>query len=122
MRGSALLPAGLELSLASDQRICASMARIGDRFSTHLDEDVVGPIGVVIPRGTPVVARVVSTKGDIDLVIESLKLTSRNYSPESLVTYTAMENVGYSKNRKDLCIPEGGDITARLVEPLRISL
>ena len=167
MRGSALLPAGLELSLASDQRICASMARIGDRFSTHLDEDVIGPIGVVIPKGTPAVARVVSTKGDIDLVVESFTLTSRDYSPESLVTHTETEKVGYtrrttrnaaagaglgaaigavagggvqgaligaaggaavgtiasrSKTQKDLCIPAGGDITARLVEPLKIAL
>ncbi|HEX6576508.1 MAG TPA: hypothetical protein VF042_16185 [Gemmatimonadaceae bacterium] len=167
MRSSALLPAGLEFSLASDQRVCASMSRVGDKFYTHLSEDVVGPIGVVLPKGTPAIARVVSTKGDMDLVIESLTFTEQHYAPETLVTYAETEKVGYPrhtarnatagaglgaaigavagggvqgaligaaggaaigtiasrpKTQKDRCIPAGGDITARLVEPLKITL
>ena len=170
MRGSATIPTGMELALVSDQRVCASMSRVGDTFAAHVAEDVVGPIGVVIPKGAIAHARVVSNKGDVDIDIESLSLANHDYSVESLVTYAEMEKVGYKTHRttrnaatgaglgavvggvagrdiksavigaaggavagilasrsttstkRDQCIPDGGEITARLVSPLRISL
>jgi hypothetical protein len=170
MRGSATIPAGMELALASDQRVCASMSRVGDTFTAHIAEDLVGPIGVVIPKGAVAHARVVANKGDVDIDIESLSFANHDYSVESLVTYAEMEKVGYkthrttrnaatgaglgavvggvagrdiksavigaaggavagilasrstSSTKRDQCIPAGGDITARLVSPLRISL
>ena len=170
MRGSAMIPAGLELALAADQRVCASMTRIGDTFTAHVAEDVVGPVGVVIPKGATALARVVANKGDVDIDVESLSFAHRAYSLESLVTYTEMEKVGYKSHRttrnaaagaglgaviggvagrdiksavigaaggavagvlasratssvkRDQCIPAGGDITARLVSPLKIAV
>jgi hypothetical protein len=170
MRGSATIPAGRELALASDQRVCASMSRVGDTFDAHVAEDVVGPIGVVIPKGAIAHARVVANKGDVDIDIESLSFAQHDYSVESLVTYTEMVKVGYKSHRatrnaatgaglgavvggvagrdiksavigaaggavagvlasrstgstkRDQCIPAGGEITARLVAPLKVAL
>ena len=99
MRGTATIPAGIELALASDQRICASMSRVGDTFAAHVAEDVVGPIGVVIPKGAIAHARVVANKRDVDIDIESLSFADRDYSLESLVTYAEMEKIGYKTRR-----------------------
>ena len=93
MRASALLPAGSELVLASDQRVCASMSRVGDTFTTHIAEDVVGPIGVVIPKGTVATAQISSVKNDLDVNVGSLTLAGHTYSIDSDVTYTEVEKV-----------------------------
>ena len=93
MRASALLPAGSELVLAADQRVCASMSRVGDTFTTRITEDVVGPIGVVIPKGTVATAQVSSVKNDFDVDVGSLTFGGHTYSIDSDVTYAEVEKV-----------------------------
>jgi len=93
LKGSAMLPAGTELSLAADQRICASMARVGDTFATRIASDVIGPIGVVIPKGTIALAQIGSTKNDLDVDMKSISFAGHTYVVTSDVTYTELEKV-----------------------------
>ena len=72
MKSSATLPAGTELSLASGQRVCASMSNPGDRFIARFSEDLVGPLGVVIPKGTPATAQIFSLEKGVDLRMHSI--------------------------------------------------
>ena len=168
MKSSALLPAGTELSLISAQRICASMSRPGDRFTARVSEDVVGPIGVVIPKGTSATAQIFSLERTVDLTMQSITLARNTYSFDSDVTYTEIEKVTRKSSkprtgrvaagagigavtggvvggspgavigaaggalagavtsrrstRVDHCVPEGGRITVRLSEPLKLNL
>jgi len=93
LKSSAMLPAGTELSLAADQRICASMARVGDTFATRIANDVVGPIGVVIPKGTIALAQIGSTKNNLDIDMKSISFAGHTYVVTSDVTYTELEKV-----------------------------
>ena len=168
MRASASIPAGTELSLNAGQRICTSMSRVGDRFTTTLADDLVGPIGVVIPKGTVATASIASLGKNLDLEVRSLAFAGHTYSLASDVTYTEVERVRRkstaSRNRiaagagigavaggvlggnpattvlgaaaggvagavtskrsvrDDTCIPEGGRITVKLVDPLKLAL
>jgi hypothetical protein len=141
MRSSALIPAGSELVLASDQRVCASMSRVGDEFQVRVAEDVVGPIGVVIPKGTVARAQISSLRKDFDLAIASLTLGGRTYPIGSDATIADIEKVRTRSRRQatpviagagvvasrqtyrtDRCVPEGGRITTKLAEPLKIAL
>jgi len=168
MRASASIPAGTELSLNAGQRICTSMSRVGDTFTTTLADDLVGPIGVVIPKGTVATASIASLGKNLDLHVRSLTFAGHTYSIASDVTYTEVERVSRkspaSRNRiaagagigavaggvlggnpattvlgaaaggvagavtskrsvrDDACIPEGGRITVKLVDPLKLAL
>lgn len=93
LKSSALLPAGTQLSLAADQRICASMSRVGDTFATRIANDVVGPIGVVIPKGTIALAQVSSNNKNLDVDMKSISFAGHTYVVTSDVTYTELEKV-----------------------------
>lgn len=168
MKASAMIPAGTELALNAAQRVCASMSRVGDTFTTVLANDLVGPIGVVIPRGTVAVAQIAAVGKNLELDMHSLAFCGHTYSITSDVTYTEVERVKRkspaSRNRvaagagigavaggmlggnpattvlgaaaggvagavtskrsarDDACIPEGGKIAVKLVEPLKLAL
>jgi hypothetical protein len=168
MKSSAMIPAGTELSLTSGQRICASMSNPGDRFTARLAEDVMGPIGVIIPKGSEATAQIFSLEKSVDLTMESITLGGNTYSIDADVTHTEIEKVTRkpraSKSRvaagagigavtggviggsvpgavigaaggalagavtsrrsprADHCVPEGGQITVRLTEPLKLTL
>lgn len=93
LKSSAMLPAGTELSLAADQRICASMSRVGDTFAVRTANDVVGPIGVVIPKGTVALAQIASTNKNFDVDMKSISFAGHTYVVTSDVTYTELEKV-----------------------------
>ena len=168
MQGSALIPAGSEVVLASDQRVCASMSRVGDQFNVKVAEDVMGPIGVVIPKGSVATAQISAVRNDFDIDITSLTFGGHTYQVGSDATFADVEKVR-TKSRKngrsiaagaglggavggvvgrdiksavigaaggaiagalasrptyrtDQCVPEGGRITMRLEEPLKVEL
>ena len=163
-----MIPAGTELSLTSGQRICASMSNPGDRFTARLDNDVTGPIGVVIPKGTEATVQIFSLEKSVDLTMQSITLAGNTYAIDSDVTHTDIEKVTRKPRanksrvaagagigavtggviggsvpgavigaaggalagavtsrrspRADHCVPEGGQITVRLTEPLKLAL
>lgn len=168
MKSSASIPAGTELILAADQRVCASMSRVGDKFQARIAEDLVGPIGVVIPKGTVATAQISSVRNDFDLDIASLTFGGHTYPIASDVTDADVEKVRTKSTKRtvpiaagaglgaaaggmigrdiksavigaaggaiagalaarpsyrtDRCLPEGGRITTKLSEPLKIAL
>ncbi|HZJ01448.1 MAG TPA: hypothetical protein VFD22_12370 [Gemmatimonadaceae bacterium] len=93
LKASAMLPAGTELSLAADQRVCASMARVGDTFATRIASDVIGPIGVVIPKGTTALAQIASNDKNLGVDMKSISFAGHTYVVTSDVTYTELEKV-----------------------------
>lgn len=101
LRSSALIPVGSDLSFETDQRICTGSTMVGERFSARLAEDVVGPIGVVIPKGTLATATISSVQdrkgkngeSDAGIRIESLTMGGRTYQVSSDVTYTELSKV-----------------------------
>jgi hypothetical protein len=173
LAGTATIPAGSDFSLVTERRICTNTTSVGDKFNTRFDEDVVGPTGVVIPKGSVATAEVTSVKNesgmkDIGMRIEAVAVGGRSYSMSSDVTYTEQKKVRRRSSNKatkiaagagvgavagqvigggpataaigaaggalagavlanrttsyEQCVPDGGHITARLNEPLKVRL
>ena len=114
MRSSALIPAGSELVLASGQRVCASMSRVGDAFQVRVAEDVVGPIGVVIPKGTLATAQISSVRNDFDLDIASLTFAGHTYPIGSDVTFTEVEKVRTKPRKQATPVIAGAGLGAAM--------
>ena len=93
MKSSATIPSGTELSLTSGQRVCASMSNPGDRFAARLSEDLIGPLGVVIPKGTPATAQIFSLEKGVDLRMHSIDFAGHTHSIDSDVTHTDIEKI-----------------------------
>ena len=82
----AVIGAGTAFSLASQQRICTSSNRPGDRFVATLTNPVSGTNGAVIPAGSSVVLEVVALSpgtngadGTIRLAVHSVEFNGRSY-------------------------------------------
>jgi hypothetical protein len=93
MRSSATIPSGTGFFLTADQRVCASMSNPGDRFAARFSEDVIGPLGVVIPKGTPATAQIFSLERGVDLRMHSIEFDGHTHSIDSDVTHTDVEKV-----------------------------
>ena len=72
--------AGAAFSLASQQRICTSANRPGDRFVAIISNTISGDGGATIPAGSNVVLEVASvTENGISFAVHSVELNGRNY-------------------------------------------
>ena len=97
--GSAMIPVGSELTFASDDRICTSTGNVVGRFSTRLAEDIVGPIGVVIPKGSIATGLVAaggtasSENPERSIHIQSLTFGGRTYNLSSEVTDAELDKI-----------------------------
>ena len=99
------------------------MSNPGDRFTARFSEDLTGPLGVVIPKGTAVTAQIFSLEKGVDLRMHSIDFAGHTYTIDSDVTHTEIEKVTRKQPAKvDYCIPEGGKIAVRLTEPLKLTL
>lgn len=82
-----MIGAGSSLSLASQQRICTSTNRPGDRFVATLTNPVSGTNGAVIPAGSSVVLEVVAidpgtnngSDATLRLAVHSVEFNGRSY-------------------------------------------
>lgn len=82
----AVIGAGTAFSLASQQRICTSSNRPGDRFVATVTNPVTGTNGAVVPAGSSVVLEVVAMSpgtngadGTIRLAVHSVEFNGRSY-------------------------------------------
>lgn len=76
----ASIGAGASFSLASQQRICTSNNRPGDRFVATVTNAISGSNGATIPAGTNVVLQVASVnENGIAFSVHSVELNDRNY-------------------------------------------
>jgi hypothetical protein len=82
-----VIGAGSSFSLASQQRICTSSNRPGDRFVATLTNPVTGTNGAVIPSGSSVILEVVSVSpgtnngsdASVHLSVHSVEFNGRSY-------------------------------------------
>jgi hypothetical protein len=173
-RAVALIPAGSDIEFTSDDRVCRSTSSVGDTFTARVAEDVIGPLGVVVPKGSVATAQVFTKRNDsrnnpesdVGIRIQSVTVAGHTYEIASLVTSSDVTEVRRSRNdagkviagaglgavlgrvlghdtrstiigavggaatgavvarqtqKTESCIPDGGRITAKLTEPLRVA-
>lgn len=83
------IAAGASFALMSQQRICTSTNRAGDRFVATVTSPVVGSNGAVVPAGSSVVLEVASVSPDgssLALSVHSVEFNGMNYPLNGDVT------------------------------------
>ena len=96
-----IVPAGSQLELQADQRICTNASNVGDGFDATLAASVIRANGTVIPGGAAARGEVLSLAGvtgrngksEIGMRIESLTFNGRTYPVSSRVTYAEVKKV-----------------------------
>lgn len=123
LRSTATIPSGTRLALSSSSRVCVTSSDVGDRISARTTTQLTGPIGTVIPSGaraTGVITSLTGPLGEEQLVfdIRWISVGGTSYTVSTRV-------IGFELDRRagaERCMPAGGEIEARLTEPLRVRL
>ena len=121
-RRVASAPSGSTISFSAGKRICVNTSRIGDRFVARVNQSVRGSGGTVIragSRASGVVAGLTGSLGEEDLRVD---ITSVTVGGESRPIDARVVAIQLDRRAgSERCIPEGGNITARLTSPVRVS-
>jgi hypothetical protein len=120
-----VIPAGTEIELRAEQRVCSNTAMPGDLFATTVSEPLVMAGGTIIPDGVSARAEVISTgapgKQDLGVRLRSVLIGGRTYPVTSRVTYAQLKKVR-SRDGGARCLNDGGRLIAEFIEPLRLAL
>lgn len=121
LRSTVTVPPGTRLSLVSSERVCVTTARVGERVSARTSSRLTGPMGTVIPAGAPAAVVVTSLTGPLGeerilLDVRSISVGGKSYPISSRVTDIELDR----RAGAERCLPDGGEIDARLTSSLRI--
>jgi hypothetical protein len=118
----AIAPAGTQLAVESSRRICVNNSKVGERFNARLARSLSLKSGVTLPRGARVNGEVTSLFGRLgeerlEVSLRTVTVGGKSYQVRSEVTDIELDRTPGAER----CIPDDGLITARLVQPLRIT-
>ena len=110
------IPAGAELSLASNSRICTNTHRVGQRFSANVSNAVVGSNGAVIPAGATATVEITELKRSenvndeirVGLRVVSVTFGGRTYPLDATTTSANVDRVRNQPKQKDVQKVVGG--------------
>lgn len=110
------IPAGSEISLASNSRICTNTNRVGQRFSATVSNSVTGSNGAVIPAGATATVEITELKRSenvndeirMGFRIVSVTFGGRTYPLDATTTYANVDRVRNQPKDKDVQKVVGG--------------
>jgi hypothetical protein len=110
------IPAGSEISLASNSRICTNTHRVGQRFSANVANAVVGSNGAVIPAGATATVEItelsrsenVNDQIRMGFRVVSVTFGGRTYPLDATTTYANVDRVRNQPKEKDVQKVVGG--------------
>lgn len=110
------IPAGSEISLASNSRICTNTNRVGQRFSATVSNSVTGSNGAVIPAGATATVEITELKRSenvndeirMGFRIVSVTFGGRTYPLDATTTHASVDRVRNQPKDKDVQKVVGG--------------
>jgi hypothetical protein len=110
------IPAGSEISLASNSRICTNTNRVGQRFSATVSNAVMGSNGAVIPAGATATVEITelnrseNVNDEIRMGFRVISVTfgGRTYPIDATTTYANVDRVRNQPKSKDVQKVVGG--------------
>lgn len=110
------IPAGSEISLASNSRVCTNTHRVGQRFSATVSNSVTGSNGAVIPAGATATVEITelnrseNARDEIRMGfrIVSVTFNGRTYQLDATTTYANIDRVRNQPKEKDVQKVVGG--------------
>jgi hypothetical protein len=91
------LPAGLELTLASESKICTNTAAVGDQFVASVTVPAKMDAGATVPAGTSVLLEVTAAKAGtprLGLAVKSVTVSGSPALVNGVVTYAQSQTSG----------------------------
>jgi hypothetical protein len=117
------IPAGSEISLSSNQRICTNTNRVGQRFSATVSNSVTGSNGAVIPAGATATVEITelnrseNANDEIRMGFRVVSVTfgGRTYPIEATTTYANVDRVRNQPKSKDVQKVVGGAAVGAII-------
>jgi hypothetical protein len=117
------IPAGAEISLSSNQRICTNTNRVGQRFSATVSNSVTGSNGAVIPAGATATVEITelnrseNANDEIRMGFRVVSVTfgGRTYPIEATTTYANVDRVRNQPKSKDVQKVVGGAAVGAII-------
>lgn len=119
----ASVPAGSEIALTSNDRVCTNTNKAGDRFTATVTNPVTGTNGAVIPAGAKAVIQVADLKrsenatDDIQMVFNVLSLSwdGKTYPVNASIEHVDVEKVRASSTGNDAKKVVGGAVVGAIL-------
>lgn len=119
----ASVPAGSEIALTSNDRVCTNTNKAGDRFTATVTNPVTGTNGAVIPAGAKAVIQVADLKrsenatDDIQMVFNVLSLSwnGKTYPVNAAIEHVDVDKVRNSSKGNDAKKVVGGAVVGAIL-------
>ncbi|HEU4584673.1 MAG TPA: glycine zipper 2TM domain-containing protein [Gemmatimonadaceae bacterium] len=119
----ASVPAGSQISLTSNDRVCTNTNKVGDRFTATVTNSVTGTNGAVIPAGAKAVIQVADLKrsenatDNIQMVFNVLSLSwnGKTYPVNAAIDHVDVEKVRNSSTGNDAKKVVGGAVVGAIL-------
>jgi len=110
------IPAGSEINLSSNDKVCTNTNHAGDRFTATVNDAVVGSNGAVIPAGAKAVIQISDLKksGNASQPIEmtfsvlSISWNGKTYPVNAAIEHVDVEKVRSASTKSDVGKVAGG--------------
>src|SRR5687768_1285492 len=117
------IPAGSEISLSSNSRICTNTNRVGQRFSATVSNSVTGSNGAVIPAGATATVEITELNRSENINDEirmgfrviSVTFGGRTYPIDATTTYANVDRVRNQPRGKDVQKVVGGAAVGAII-------
>ncbi|HZK77699.1 MAG TPA: hypothetical protein VFC35_02240 [Gemmatimonadaceae bacterium] len=115
-RSVGTIPAGSEINLTSNSRVCTNTHKVGQRFSTTVSSAVQGSNGAVIPAGATATVEItelsrsenINDKINMGFRVVSVSFGGRTYAVSATTTYANVDRVKNQPKSKDIQKVVGG--------------
>ena len=119
----ATVPAGSEISMTSNDRICTNTNKAGDRFTATVSNSVTGTNGAVIPAGAKAVIQIADLKrsenatDNIQMVFNVLSLSwnGKTYPVNAAIEHVDVDKVRNSSTGNDAKKVVGGAVVGAIL-------
>jgi hypothetical protein len=119
----ASVPAGSEIAMTSNDRVCTNTNKVGDRFTATVANSVTGTNGAVIPAGAKAVIQVAdlkrseNTTDNIQMVFNVLSLSwnGKTYPVNAAIEHVDVDKVRNSSTGNDAKKVVGGAVVGAIL-------
>jgi hypothetical protein len=119
----ASVPAGSEISMTSNDRVCTNTNKAGDRFTATVTNSVTGTNGAVIPAGAKAVIQIADLKrsenatDNIQMVFNVLSLSwnGKTYPVNAAIEHVDVDKVRNSSTGNDAKKVVGGAVVGAIL-------
>jgi len=115
-RATGTIPAGSEIQLTSNSRVCTNTHKVGQRFSATVSNTVTGSNGATIPAGATATVEItelnrsenVNDPVKMGFRVVSVTFNGRTYAIDATTTYANVDRVRNQPKSKDVQKVVGG--------------